>query len=391
MTTDPSEAFERWLRGPFVETNTALDEAYFAEGRELVRAPDLDDRVRTLAHRGAELIAAIADRDRVEADPMARYQLLGAVGFYLAACRRHDADAVVDDPHAVLAPAWALARRLGSSLGVAPRYVFAHQSTHNPAVDGVYRRFTSLPDEERFVSLNALAVLAYRRAAGALSGVVPMGVSNPLSGYLLDQARIALDDVLRFEQDLSRTVDPRRFFLDVRPYFMSHRVGGTVYRGVNAGDFSAVNEVDLLLGLCRASDPFYQGFLTEKHPYVPPEDQIRLERAVQARPLLDRLLDEAGEGPVAYELRANAAAYLEVCRAHAAAASFHHHRLVLPFLAEPARSMSPDEIADVTASGPPLEVVIAGLERLTRLRTAQDRPGAPTMRARLDRVRVLAG
>jgi hypothetical protein len=103
---------------------------------------------------------------------------------------------------------------------------------------------------------------------------------------------------------------------------------------------------------------------------VPPEDQPRL------RSLPTDLLSlfEAGA-------TRNADRFLAVCRAHGAAYAFHHHRLVLPFLASTAT-------AD-TASGPPLAVVVASLARLVDLRAARDRPG--TARPRLARLRAAIG
>jgi hypothetical protein len=65
-----------------------------------------------------------------------------------------------------------------------------------------------------------------------------------------------------------------------------------------------------------------------------------------------------------------------VCRLHGAAYSFHHHRLVRPFLVEPAKHAPDTE--DLTASGPPLPVVLEFLERLSDLRAARDRPGLAT-------------
>ena len=66
--------------------------------------------------------------------------------------------------------------------------------------------------------------------------------------------------------------------------------------------------------------------------------------------------------------------------AHAAAHAFHHHRLVTPFLAEPAASAPPDRLARLTASGPPLDVVLATLSRLVDLRAARNRPGTAYLR-----------
>jgi monodechloroaminopyrrolnitrin synthase PrnB-like protein len=154
------ERLDEWLRTTFVERNTVLEEAYFAAGVEFLGDPDLDAGKQTLLHDGAALAGAL---DVLPERAAGRYELLGMVGFVLGACRRHETE---DDE--VLAPAWAVARRLGESLGVAPRYVFSHQAFFNSAREDRFRTFTALLDEARFVELNALGVLAYGKAAAAL-------------------------------------------------------------------------------------------------------------------------------------------------------------------------------------------------------------------------------
>jgi hypothetical protein len=334
----------RWLRTDFAEINTFLEEAYFVERAEILYdVVDLEQRKHALRDAGAALIG------RLGTD--VSYELLGAVGLYLAACRRHEIDA---PEHAQT-----VAGRLGLALGVAPRYVFAHLGTHNPAGHA----FTHLPDEHTFTTYNALGVLAYQRAAAALRGIAGTDIDGPLAAHLLDEARDALDDVLRFNRALAAELDRDRFFYSVRPYFKPHVVCGAEYRGVNAGDFAAVNEIDLALGLCDMADPFYQRVLAEKYPYVPPADQPAL------RSLPTSLLSKIEPSS------ANVEGFLAVCRAHGAAYAFHHHRLVRPFLVEPAETVPPDRLAKLTASGPPLDVVVAGLARLVDLRAARDRPG----------------
>jgi hypothetical protein len=348
---------DRWLRTEFVEINTVLDNAYFAARVAIQHdVHELDQLTRTLRDDGGVLVSRIH-----ELPAAGRYQLLGAVGMYLASCRRHEVDA----PDA----AQTVAGRLGLALGVAPRFVFAHASTHNPAVDGVFRTFTSLPDEHTFVTYNALAVLAYRRAAVALTRIPAMGVTSSFATAQFDVAEAALGDVLRANQTLAAELDRERFSLNVRPYFMPYRVCGVEYRGVNAGDFADVGEIDVALGLCDPSDPFYLRILTEKYPYVPPEDQPRLR---DLPPDLLTLFET--------DTARNVDRFLAVCRAHGAAYAFHHHRLVLPFLASKTGS------GIDTASGPPLDVVVAGLARLVDLRAARDRPG--TARGRLARLRA---
>ncbi|MBB4910805.1 monodechloroaminopyrrolnitrin synthase PrnB family protein [Actinophytocola algeriensis] len=344
--------FTRWLSTEFTAANTGLEGAYFAAGQEIVYDDhDLDQRKRALRDDGATLVTRIGTTSTDNP-----YDLLGAVGLYLAACRRHEVDA----PEA----AQAVAGRLGLALGVAPRFVFAHLSTHNPAA----RTFTDLPDEQLFIDHNGLGVLAYQRAAAALRRIP--SVTTALAAALYDEALAALDAVLAANRALAESLDPDRFFLNVRPYFKPHVVVGTEYRGANAGDFAAVNEIDLALGLCDLGDPFYQRILAEKYPYVPPEDQPRLRT-----PPADLLALVERDGT-------HAERYLAVCRAHGAAYAFHHHRLVVPFLARPAESMPPDRRARLTASGPPLDVVLATLSRLVDLRAARDRPGTASERVR---------
>jgi hypothetical protein len=271
----------------------------------------------------------------------------------------------------VLAPAWAVARRLADGLGVAPRYVFAHQAFFNTARGGRFRTFTLLPHEATFVELNALGVLSYEAAAAALRSIAPLGVSHPVTGHLLETARAALDDVLACNQRLAREVPVDRFFRNIRPYFKPYRVGDRTYRGANAGDSSAINEIDVALGLCATSDPFYRSIVEEKIPYVPPEQQPALRDLGATGALLTRFEAEAASG-VTPHLRANAERFLAVCRAHGAAYAFHHHALVKPFLERPAAATPPDRYAALSASGPPLSEVIALLGRLLALRTARE-------------------
>jgi hypothetical protein len=370
-TTRPVARLDAWLRTTFVEHNTALEEAYFAAGVEFLDDPELEPRKRAVLQEGAAHAGAIDALPDRAAD---RYELLGMVGYVLGACRRHEAEDA-----ALLAPAWAVAQRLADGLGVAPRYVFGHQALFNMAREDRFRTFTALPDEARFIELNGLGVLAYGTAAGALRQIPAMGVSNPIAGYLLDTARAALEDVLAFNQRIAREVSIDRFFRNIRPYFKPYRVGDAIHRGANAGDFSAVNEIDVLLGLCDVADPFYAAIVAEKIPFVPPEHQPALRELGADGTLLARFEAEAAAG-VTPQLRENAQRFLAVCRAHGAAYAFHHHALVKPFLERPAAAIPPERFASLSASGPPLGEVVATLERLRGLRTD---------RARLARLREL--
>src|SRR5688572_1267535 len=166
MTTDPIEHLDRWLRGDFVRINTALEDSYFAERIDVISGrPEIDVLKRQLLQQGGPLMQRLADI-ALPAHPHASYRLLGLVGHYLAACQRHEAFAPsLSDWEDGRRAAWTVSARIGDALGVAPRFVFAHQSLFNEAAADRFRTFTSLREEEIFIRFNALGVLAYYRAA----------------------------------------------------------------------------------------------------------------------------------------------------------------------------------------------------------------------------------
>ena len=145
-------------------------------------------------------------------------------------------------------------------------------------------------------------------------------------------------DVLRFNQELARQLNVDRFFFNVRPYFKTYRVGDTDYRGANAGDFSAINEIDVTLGLCSMEDPFYRAIVREKRRYVPPADRQVLD-SLDRLPSLAKLFraefDSKGATP---EWKANADRFLAVCKMHGAAYAFHHQRLVKVYVETPSKN-----------------------------------------------------
>lgn len=377
----PIERLDLWLRGEFVRINTQLEEAYFAEQVDVISTrPDLDALKSQLVRQGGALMDLLGTM-RLPADHRAQYRILGMVGHYLAACQRHEAG--LSEIVGGRQSAWDISTRIGTALGVAPRFVFAHQSLFNEAIGGRFHTFTSLPDEEIFIRFNALAVLGYRRAANALRDVADMGVSNPVASYLFDDANLALGDVLRFNQALSKQLNVDRFFFNIRPYFKTYQVNGQEHRGANAGDFAAINEIDVILGLGRMDDEFYRSVVREKERHAPPDDQPFLQALRSRRSLLDLFVSELDSIGITPGWKANAARYLDVCKAHASAYAIHHQRLVKAFLEKPAKDLPSAHAAGVTSSGPPLDQVIGMLQRLLDLRTARSRPGvesaAPSM------------
>ena len=389
--TSNTEAFDDWIRNDFKQMNTTLEELYFArEDRNEVEGTGDDIKTRLL-EEGRSFIKALLDEGNTDEGFDSQFDLPGNVGFYMAACRRHELTNPANEHKSPLVEASALAMQLGATLGMIPRFSSAHLETHNRADDGVYKSFTFLDDERIFINYNTRAVFAYIRAAEALLHTLPLGVSHSVTYDLLVAARDALRDVNRFNDELSDKLDTDRFFYCVRPYYKPHKVGLREYRGANAGDFAGINVIDLLLGLCRADDPYYSQLLVDKFLFMRPEDQLVLRDCMRRKSLLDSFLESLPKGRQTPWFRENAAMFLEVCDAHGATAIQHQEKLVHKFIEEPAVGAGVQERDGLTASGPPLPVLLKSLRKLADLRAAAARDDIPSRYRDMQKIRAALG
>jgi hypothetical protein len=217
--------------------------------------------------------------------------------------------------------------------------------------------------------------------------ILPLGVSHPVTYDLLAAARDALTDVSRFNQALFEKLDRDRFFYCVRPYYKPYRVGPNEYRGANAGDFAGINEIDLLLGLCSADNQSYSQLLVDKFLYMMPEDQSRLRDVMRRQSLLSSFLELMSSDGTEKWFHRNARMFLEVCAAHGQTAAQHHDQLVNKFIEAPARALPDEYLKNITASGPPLDVLLRSLEKLRDLRLAADRDDIPSRYADIQRLK----
>jgi Domain of unknown function (DUF1864) len=382
-------AFDHWIRGGFVEINTALENLYFAQAQ----------RARVMGV-GEPLKAQLRDEGRVHVQALlaegntgdgfdSAFGVLGNVGMYLGALRRHELTNPAREERSPFAEASSLALHVGASLGMAPRFATSHLANRNRAVAGLRKSFTTLPDEYLFIDENTRGILALQRAADALMQVVYLGVSNPVTDVCFGAAAAALREVLEFNRRLFEHLDVERFFYCVRPYYKPYRVGRQEYRGANAGDFSGINEIDLLLGLCRASDAYYAQLLVDKMLYMLPADQQRLRDCMTRVSLLDELLELAPEHAARPWFQKSARAYLEIADLFGRTAAQHHDQLVARFIEAPAARLGEAELEGVTASGPPLPVLLRSLEVLRDMRIAAPRNDLATRHADLARLRSL--
>lgn len=384
--------FDNWIRERFVEINTELENLYFDQVKGLSIDETIIARLKQdLLAEGRQLLVDLLAENQLPKDHGDAFALLGSIGLYMAACRRHGMGGTDKDRVSPLKEASTLSLRLGSAMGVAPRFVASHLSTANRAAKGRYRSFTSLKDEIVFLDYNTRGVIAYKKAADALLRILPLGIGNPISRDLLQDAKQALDDVLKCNIALNDELDVDRFFYNVRPYYKTYKVGKIDYRGANAGDFAGINEIDMILGLADSQDEFYLGILLEKLPYVLPQDQGRLRECMQLPNLMDLLLTEAREADAETleRIKANIVMFLEVCSSHAEGATYHHNVLIDRYIDKPATDLPKSQFEDVTSSGPPLNVLLDMLAKIRDLRVGADRNDMVTRHSDLEELKKL--
>jgi hypothetical protein len=382
-------AFDHWIRTSFVQMNTELENMYFAQDDRAQVAGSGDSIKASLRDEGHVHVVALLAEGNTGQGFDSGFGVLGSVGMYLGALRRHELTNPAREERSPFAEASSLALHVGASLGMAPRFSTGHLATYNKALAGIRRSFTSLRDEFLFIDENTRGILALQRAADALTHIVHLGVSSPVADVLFDAAKQALKEVALFNDRLMVKLDVQRFFYSVRPYYKPYRVGRQEYRGANAGDFSGINELDLLLGLCRANDPYYAQLLVDKMLFMLPSDQVRLRECMTHTSLLDELLALADDHSGTDWFQQNARAYLEVCDLFGQSAGQHHDGLVKRFIEEPAAKLDAGGLQGITASGPPLAVLLRSLELLRDMRLAADRRDILTRHHDLARLRGL--
>ena len=217
IVSNPSQAFERWIRGAFVAMNSELENLYFAEA----------DRAN-VEGVGTAIKAALRDEGHAHVIELWRegntgdgfesgFSVLGNVGMYLAALRRHELTNPAREQRSPFVEASSLAMHVGASIGMAPRFATAHLSTHNRAIEGVRKSFTNLADEFLFIDENTRGILCFQRAAEELHRSVKLGVSNPVSELPFNAAADALTEAIAVNERLFSTLNVDRFFYSVCP------------------------------------------------------------------------------------------------------------------------------------------------------------------------------
>ena len=148
MSTPKAMAFDAWIRSRFRDLNTELEELYFAQEQRAAVEDVGGELKQQLVDEGRAFVVQLLEEGNTDEGFESAFDLLGNVGLYMGACRRHEITNPDRERTSPLKEASALAMQLGASLGVAPRFASAHLETHNLAINGSYKKFTSLEDEE---------------------------------------------------------------------------------------------------------------------------------------------------------------------------------------------------------------------------------------------------
>ena len=184
--TPNSIAFDHWIRNSFVEMNTELEFLYKKQPERINVHLVGDGLKKSIENEGREYIKKLLYEGNTDEGFDSAFDLLGNVGLYMASCRRHEITDPSRDSSSPLKEASGLAMNIGASIGVTPRFATAHLSTHNKAINGVYKSFTTLPAEKIFLDYNTKAILAYKRAGDALLKLHSLGISHPLCEELFE-------------------------------------------------------------------------------------------------------------------------------------------------------------------------------------------------------------
>ena len=117
-----AEAFDRWIRTSFVEMNTELEELYFAQ-RDRARVIGVGEGIKAqLRDEGRAHIVGLLEEGNTGDGFASAFGVLGNVGLYLGAMRRHELTNPAREERSPFPEASSLAMHVGASIGMVPRF-----------------------------------------------------------------------------------------------------------------------------------------------------------------------------------------------------------------------------------------------------------------------------
>src|SRR3569832_2506093 len=126
-----AEAFDRWIRSSFVSMNTELEELYFAQADQ-TRIEGTGDAIKAaLRDEGHVHVVSLLLEGNTGDGFQSAFNVLGNVGLYLGALRRHELTNPAREERSPFPEASSLALHVGASHGKAPRIATSPLETHH--------------------------------------------------------------------------------------------------------------------------------------------------------------------------------------------------------------------------------------------------------------------
>ena len=342
-----------------------------------------DELKQRILDEGRTFVRALAEEGNTDEGFDQAFDVLGDLGLYMAVAPPARADEPGTGAQSPHEEATALGLHIGASVGVVPRFATSHLRRTTSRATAARRASRHCPTS------SSSSTTTRAGSSGTSAQRTRSCGSRRSASRTRSPRRSSTTRTTRSRPSGGRTPCSSPSSTSTAsssacgPYYKPYRVGRQEYRGANAGDFSGINEIDLLLGLCRGNDPYYSQLLVEKMLFMRPEDQESLRDCLRRRSFLDQFLDalgESGDSGVVPAQRRGVPARLRGARPRRRTAPRPARRAVHRAAVERARREPPraDHRKRPAAAGPPR--VARGAARPAARGAARRHPVAPRRR-----------
>ena len=124
--TENTWKFDEWIRTQFVEHNNELESLYWQQADKANVEGIGDEIKKSLVEQGNYYISKLLQEGNTDEGFDADFDLLGNVGLFMAACRRHEITEASRERVSPRHEASAQSMQIGVSTGVTPRFATCH-------------------------------------------------------------------------------------------------------------------------------------------------------------------------------------------------------------------------------------------------------------------------